>query len=74
MAWRVCLDYAGKKKHPMRGRPAIVKDVLHGQQTRSGLRVVIQFTHFDPSSPFQTAVVDYDELVEAKYCIFRLID
>jgi hypothetical protein len=49
---------------PLKGYEGVVKDVLLGQDTASGLRIVIQLTHFDPSSPFRTTVVDYDDVVE----------
>jgi hypothetical protein len=42
----------------------IVKDVLRGQDTASGLKIAIQLTCLDLSSPFRTTVVDYDDVVE----------
>ena len=42
----------------------VVKDVLRGQDTASGLKIAIQLTRLDPSSPFRTTVVDYDDVVE----------
>ena len=42
----------------------IVKDVLHGQDTASGLKLAIQLAHLDPSAPFRTTVIDYDDVVE----------
>jgi hypothetical protein len=51
---------------PLQGYVGIVKDVLHGQDTASGLKMVIQLVHLDPSTPFKTTVVDYDDVVEQK--------
>ena len=42
----------------------VVKNVLCGQVTASGLKIAIQLTHLDPLSPFWTTVVDYDDVVE----------
>ena len=44
----------------------VVKDVLPGQDTASGLKIVLQLEHLDPSSPFKTITVDYDEVVEQR--------
>lgn len=55
-----------KAGHPLKGNPAVVKDVLCSQQTASGLRVAAQITSFDPSRPFKTVVLDYDDVVEAR--------
>jgi hypothetical protein len=57
---------------PYKGYVGVVKDVLRGQDTDSGLKIVLQLTHLDPSSPFKTTVVDYDDVVEqrsVKHCI-----
>jgi hypothetical protein len=51
---------------PLKGYVGVVKDVLRGQDTVSCLKVVIQLVHLNPSSPFKTAVVDYDDVVEQK--------
>lgn len=56
-----------KAKHAFKGRQAVVKNVLCGQDTLSGLRIVAQLSYWDPSSPFQTIVLDYDDVVEAVY-------
>jgi hypothetical protein len=48
----------------LKGYEGVVKDVLRGQRTASGLKVVIQLTRLNPSSPFPTIVVDYDDVVE----------
>jgi hypothetical protein len=44
----------------------VVKDVLRGQDTASGLKIVLQLDHIDPSAPFKTIVVDYDGVVEKR--------
>jgi hypothetical protein len=51
---------------PFKGYKGVVKDVLRGQDTASGLKIVLQLDHFDPSSPFKRIVVDYDGVVEHK--------
>jgi len=53
-----------KLQNALKGYVGIVKDVLRGQDTASGLKVTIQLTRLDPSSPFRTIVVDYDDIVE----------
>jgi len=55
---------------PLKGYVGVVKDVLRGQDTASGLKIVVQLVHLDPSSPFQTAVVDYDDVVEQRSVSF----
>ena len=51
----------------MRTYPGIVKSVLTGQQTPSGLKLQIQPTHIDPNTPFSLLTLDYDNVVEARY-------
>ena len=51
---------------PSKGYTGVVKDVLRGQDTASGLRIVLQLEHLDPSNPFKTLVVDYDSVVEQR--------
>jgi hypothetical protein len=55
-----------KVGNALKGYVGVVKDVLCRQDTASGLKIVIQLTHFNPSCPFQTTVVDYDDVVERK--------
>ena len=51
---------------PLKGYAGVVKDVIRGQDTATGLKIVVQLTHLDPSSPFRTTIVDYDDVVEQK--------
>jgi hypothetical protein len=51
---------------PLKGRAGVVKDVLRCQDTASGLKITIQLTYLDPSSPFKTMVIDYDDVVEKR--------
>jgi hypothetical protein len=51
---------------PIKGYVGVVKDVLRGQDTASGLKIDIQFAHLNPSSPFQRTIVDYDDVVEER--------
>ena len=53
-----------KQGSAFKGYVAVVKDVLHGQDTASGLKIIIQLAHHNPSAPYQTTVVDYDDVVE----------
>jgi hypothetical protein len=55
-----------KLGNPLKGYVGVVKDVLRGQDTASGLKIVIQLAHLNPSCPFWTTVVDYDDVVEQR--------
>ena len=55
-----------KHGSPLKGYAAIVKDVLCGQDTASGLKIYLQLLHLDPSAPFKTVTVNYDDVVEQK--------
>ena len=55
-----------KHGSPLKGYVAIVKDVHRGQDTLSSLRTFVQLLHLDPSAPFKTAIVNYDDIVEQK--------
>lgn len=44
----------------------VITDVLRGQDTASGLRIVVQLAHHDPSSPFKKINFDYDDVVEER--------
>ena len=55
-----------KSGSPLKGYVGVVKDVLCRQDTASGLKIGIQLMHHDPSSPFQTTVVNYDDIVKQK--------
>ena len=56
-------------RHSMRTYPGIVKNVLTGQQTASGLKLQIQPTYMDPNLPFRLITLDYDNVVEARYLL-----
>lgn len=55
-----------KPGSPIKGYVGVVKDVLRGQDTASGLKIDIQLAHLNPSSPFQRTIVDYDDVVEKR--------
>jgi hypothetical protein len=55
-----------KVGNPFKGYMGVVKDVLCGQDTASGLKIVLQLAHLEPSSPFKTIIVDYDGVVEQR--------
>ena len=65
--WIRTMVIISKVSHPLKGYRGMVKNVLFEQETSSGLRVAVQLTHLDPSSPFKTEVFDYDDIVEASY-------
>ena len=52
---------------PHKGYIGVIKDVLCGQDTASGLKISIQLMHLDPSSPFRTVIFDHDDVVEQRY-------
>lgn len=54
----------------MKGYQGIVQTVLCGQLTESGLRVVARLTHLNPSSPYKTMVLNYDDVIEVQYVDF----
>jgi len=54
------------KSGPHKGYRAVIKNVLPGQATFSKPRLEIQFLHLDPSSPFKTVIVDYDDVIESR--------
>jgi len=56
-----------KIKHLFKGRQAVVKNVLCNQDTLSGIQIVVQLSYWDPTVPFQTIVLNYDDVVEAVY-------
>jgi len=58
-------------RHSMRTYPGIVKSVLTGQQTPSGLKLQIQPTYVDPNTPFRLLTLDYDNVVEARYLLLN---
>ena len=66
MPWISTRVIITKLGSPLKGYVGIVKDVLRGQDTASGLKIVIQLAHLNPSSPFKTTVVDYDDVVEQR--------
>jgi len=55
-----------KGGNALKGYMGVVKDVLCGQNTASGLKILLQLTCLDPSSPYKTLLVDYDDVVEQK--------
>ena len=49
---------------PFKGYYGVVKDVLRGQDTASGLKIVLQLELVGFSTTFRKIVVDYDSVVE----------
>jgi hypothetical protein len=58
-------------RHSMRTYSGIVKNVLTGQQTPSGLKVQVQPTCIDSNMPFRLLTLDYDNIVEARYLLLN---
>jgi len=56
-----------KEKHPFRTYSAVVTDVLCSQETLSGLKPMIQLTHFDPTMPCKRLTLDYNNVVEQRF-------
>lgn len=52
--------------HPLKGTLGTVKGVLHGQDTRSGLKIEMEVKSYNPSNPFQRILLDYDDVVESR--------
>lgn len=50
---------------PLKGHPGVVKNVLCGQNTASGLRIEVQLARLNPSHPFKTVILDHDDIVES---------
>jgi len=48
----------------LKGRIGVVKDVFPRQKTASGLKISVQVEHYNPSCPYKTLDVDYDDIVE----------
>ena len=59
-----------KHSSPFKGYVGVVKNVLHGQNTASSLKIAIQLMHLNPTSSFQMAIIDYNDVVEQKFVIF----
>lgn len=49
-----------------KGETAVVDNVLCNQDTPSGLKILVQFQSYNPSTPFQKGLFDYDDIVEHK--------
>ena len=70
--WISTLVIIMKIGNPLKGYVSIVKDVLCEQDTASGLKIVIQLVHHDPSSPYKSVVVNYDDVVEQRSVMTQL--
>jgi hypothetical protein len=57
-------------QHALKTYPGIVKDVIRGQSTPSGLRVAVQITTIGPHMSLGYLILDYDSVVEARYLLF----
>jgi hypothetical protein len=59
-----------KPKHPRKGEPGVITDVSQGQLADGPLRLQVQMINYDPSSPYQRIIVDYDDVVELTSVVF----
>ena len=59
-----------KQGHARKGETGKVTHVLFGQSTASGLRLTIQLTRYRPTTPFQSILVDYDNVHEITSIFF----
>jgi len=55
-----------KTRHVHKGDLGVVKNLLCGQETASGLKIEMQLTAYNPLLPYHSIVVDYDNVVEVK--------
>jgi hypothetical protein len=62
--WIDTLVIITKIGDPFKGYTGVVKDVLCGQDTASGLKIVLQLEYVGFSTTFKKIVVDYDSVVE----------
>ena len=67
MPWLDTSVIITKLGSPFKGYVGVVKDVLPGQDTASGLKIAIQLVHLDPLAPFRRTVGDYEDVVEQRY-------
>ena len=66
MPWIGSYVIITKVGSPLKGYKGVVKDVLPGQDTVSSLKLFLQLAHLDPSAPFRSLVIDYDDVVEQR--------
>ena len=62
--WKGVKVLVVKRWEQRKGEPAIVDNVLHKQDTPSGLKILVQFLNYNPSMPIQKGLYDYDDIVE----------
>lgn len=61
-----------KHGHVYRNYPAIVRDVLLRQDTRSGLRIILEINVYQVAAPRRQVTVDYDHVKDSE-CVLCLI-
>ena len=54
----------------MKGYQGVIKTILCKQPNKSGLSVVAQLLHLDPTCPYKMVVLNYDDVIEAEYVDF----
>jgi hypothetical protein len=72
VSWIRTTIWVRKPRHALKGCHGVVKNVLCGQETSSGSRITIQLSQWNPAFPFQTVIMDYDDIVEAEYVTYQL--
>ena len=55
-----------KVGHSLNEYMGVVQMVLYGQDTRSGMKVQIELTCYNPTCGFRMLTVDYDSLVHTQ--------
>ena len=66
MPWLGTQVIISKVGNPYKGYIGVVKDVLCGQDTASGLKIYLQLERLEASSPFKKIIMDYDDVVEKR--------
>ena len=54
-------------RHALKAKVGIVKDVFCNQATASGLKVEVELTTFDATMSLKRLILDYDNVIEARY-------
>jgi hypothetical protein len=67
MPWIKRWVVVSKDGHALRGRYGQVVNVLPHQSTRSGLKIEVEMSYYNPNAPFQRHIFDYDHLKDFQY-------
>ncbi|KAM6503162.1 hypothetical protein JOM56_000105 [Amanita muscaria] len=67
MPWIKRWVVVSKDGHALRGRYGQVVNVLPHQSTRSGLKIEVEMSYYNPNALFQRHIFDYDHLKDFQY-------